>query len=194
MKKILLELILITTLAYFSGCTGGCTGINPLPTGRPFCEGVDVQEFSPMLSECGTTYHLIPETFLTKFEYGDNKFYWDTNGSFFRFLPDIDKTLMYLEYTDDVYEKAKDYILTDMNLDFTQEKSYNGYVFHFNEDFGYIYFPYSYLIAGYNDSKNRLVFLGLYASAKKYPELECGETDFGKYLKMVYGEFYDFDA
>ena len=192
MKRFLLSLVLVTTLSFFSGCTGGCTGIKPLPTGEPYYKGVDVQEFSTSLSSFGTA-HLVSEDFLTKFEYGDNKFYWDNNEGFFR-LADIDKTLMYLEYTDDVYEEAKNYILTEMDLDLSQEKNYNGYIFHFNNDCLRTNFPYVYLIAGYNDSKNKIVFLGIYASTKKHPELDYGETDFGKYLKMVYGEFYDFDA
>lgn len=184
MKKFLLALILISTFVFVTGCSEGID----------YTKGVDVINFSFAESSIGTTSHLIPQDLLTKFEYGDNKYFRYTNDGAFYF-GDIDKTLMYLEYTDNVYEEAKDYILTEMNLDFSKEKSYNGYVFHFNEDFPHrTYFPHGYLMAGYNDEKNRLVFLGLTSSEKKYPEFECGKTDFGKYLKIVYGEFYDFDA
>lgn len=187
MKKFLLSLALIITLSFSSGCA--YTG---LPPGLSYREGVDVKYFEFELSEYSTA-HLVSEDFLTKFEYGDNKFYWGAYESFL-LLDVFDKTLMYLEYSDDVYVEAKNYILTEMDLDLSQEKSYNGYVLYFNNDCLRTNFSYVYLIAGYNDSKNRLVFLGLYVSARNHPELECGETDFGKYLKMVYGEFYDFDA
>ena len=185
MKKFLLSLALVIALSFSSGCAYG------LPPGLSYREGVDVQYFSSKLSSFETA-RLVSEDFLTRFEYGDNKFYWDVYE--FLLLDIFDKTLMYLEYSDDVYEEAKNYILTEMDLDLSKERSYNGYIFHFNKDCRVDDFPYEYLMAGYNDSKNRLVFLGLYAAPEKHPELECGETDFGKYLKIVYGEFYDFDA
>ncbi len=186
MKRFLLSLAFVITLSFSSGCA--YTG---LPPGLSFREGVDVQYFNPSLSSFEIA-HLVSEDFLTSFEYGENKFYCSIYEPFL-FLDVFDKALMYLEYSDDVYEEAKNYILTEMDLDLSQEKSYNGYVFHFNKDHRII-FPYEYLMAGYNDSKNRLVFLGLCAGIGKHPELECGETDFGKYLQIVYGEFYDFDA
>ena len=187
MKKFLLPLVLIITLSFSSGCA--YTG---LPPGLSYREGVDVQYFNPSLSSFEIA-HLVSEDFLTSFEYGENKFYCSIYEPFL-FLDVFDKALMYLEYSDDVYEEAKNYILTEMDLDLSKERSYNGYIFHFNKDCRVDDFPYEYLMAGYNDSKNRLVFLGLYAAPEKHPELECGETDFGKYLQIVYGEFYDFDA
>ena len=188
MKRFLLSLVLVITLSFFSGCAYG------LPPGLSYREGVDVKYFDHSLSSFGIA-DLVSEDFLTSFEYGDNKFYCYIYEPFL-FIEVFDKALMYLEYSDDVYEEAKNYILTEMDLDLSQEKSYNGYIFHFNTGRYNLVtnFPTGYLMAGYNDSKNRLVFLGIYASTKKHPELDYGETDFGKYLKMVYGEFYDFDA
>lgn len=185
MKKNFLHLVLIIILTIISGCSKG----------TDYTKGVDVEHFIYSQSSVGTTSHLIPENFLTMFEYGQNKYYRYTNETTFVPGGDMDKTLMYLVYSEDIYKESKDYILCEMNLDFSQFKSYNGYVFYFNEDFPHkTNFPFDYLMAGYNDTKNTLIFLGMSCERNKYPDLEYGETDFGKYLKIFFGEFYDFDA
>ena len=191
MKKCCLKLSLVLILMLSAGCSSHShEGF----TYSEYAAGVDVKYLTQGLSSHGTTGHLIPKDFLTKFEYGNNKFYWYTNEKTFSF-GDMDKTLVYLEYADDIYEKAKSYILNYEGIDLSQEMNYNDYIFHFNEDFPHpTNFPFGYLMAGYNDTKNTLIFLGMSCAENKYPDLEYGKTDFGKYLKIFFGEFYDFDA
>lgn len=183
-KRLIFSFILCVIAILLAGCS----------TGIKYSEGVDVQYFSPALSSSGTTSQLVPEKFLEKFEYSENRFYHYTNERAFSF-GDMDKTLLYLEYDDGIYEKAKEYILTEMDLNFTEKREYNGYVFYLNEDLATrTYFPYQYLMAGYNDDKNRVIFFGMVCVERLYPDVKYGETDLGLYLKIFFGDWYDFDA
>lgn len=187
-KKFILVVILSAVAVFVTGCSEGVK----------YSEGVDVQYFRPALSSIGTTAYLIPDNFLEEFEYTENKFYRYSNDRAFSF-GDMDKNLMYLEYSDEVYEEAKDFVLTEMDLDLSDERIYNGYTFYMNyahehNDGPKEIFPYRYFMAGYNDAKNRIIFISMDCVQKAYPEAEQGLTDFGWYLQTFFGEFYDFDA
>jgi hypothetical protein len=183
-KRFFLSAVLLAIMLPLTGCSHEAG----------YTEVMDVKDFSPALSSVGTTSDLIPENFLNMFQYTENKFYRYANDECI-FHWNMDKTLMYLQYPNVVYEEAKEYILTEMDLDFSVERSYNGYVFYMNLAYSpNIIFPSQSLMAGYNDTANRLVFLGMCCSDDVYPEVNLGLTDFGAYLKTFYGEFYDFDA
>lgn len=183
MKKLFCVIISVVVIVFFVGCSSGVS----------FVDGVDVRHFIPTLSSVGTTGCLIPKNLLEEFDYGENRFYWSSND---RLLPgDMDKTLLYVEYSDANYEEAKEYIMTEMNLNIAEAKEYNGYIFYLNNDFEpREIFPFQYTMAGYNDEKNRLIFLGMVCAEKSYPDVQYGETDFGLYLEIFFGEWYDFDA
>ena len=187
-KRLIFSFILCVIAILLAGCS----------TGIKYSEGVDVQYFSPALSSSGTTSQLVPEKYLEKFEYSENRFYHYTNERAFSF-GDMDKTLLYLEYDDGIYEKAKEYILTEMDINFTERREYSEYVFYINHAFknvaGYLeFFPYQYLMVGYNDDKNRVIFFGMVCVERLYPDVKYGETDLGLYLKIFFGDWYDFDA
>lgn len=152
-----------------------------------------LENFRYELSSDGTTETLIPKGFLTRYEYVQGDFFFYATAVLNR--DPMDKTLLYVEYSDTNYKEAKEYIMTEMNLNIAEAKEYNGYTFYLNNDFEpREIFPFQYTMAGYNDEKNRLIFLGMVCAEKSYPDVQYGETDFGLYLEIFFGEWYDFDA
>ena len=154
-KRILSGIVLCAVCISVAGCNLGGWEI-----GTYYTQGVDVEEFTPALSSIGTTAYLIPDNFLEEFDYVENKFYRYTNEHGFDF-GDMDKNLIYLGYSDEVYEEAKNYILTEMDLNLSDEKIYNGYTFYMNYAQEHAtghqeIFPYECNMAGYNDSKIEL--------------------------------------
>ena len=107
----------------------------------------------------------------------------------------FEKTLLYVKYSDDEYEKAKEYIIKQQDLDIFNDLSFNSYHFYLNQlEVSFLrHFPSSYIMTGYNDEQNILIFIGMYCSEKSYPEVQYGLTDFGLYLKTFFGEWYNFD-
>ena len=160
-----------------------------------YSKGVDPELYNPNLSSVGITSELIPEYFLDNFEYSDGKFYYHSDYYGFFGLEATEKSLFYLEYTEKNYQTVKEYVLTQMGLDFASEKKYNNYIFYIYPSRQYSYtFPYRYSLAGYNDEKLTFIFIGSTCEKKNYPEVEYGLTDFGLYLKTFFGEWYDFDS
>ena len=142
----------------------------------------------------GVTCYLIPDNFMEDFEYVDGDYHWYSDDDYRK---SMDKTLLYLEYSDENYRQAKEFVLTEMDLDFSTEKSYNGYVFYINLAYANgayrEIFPRQYTMVGYNDNNSRIIFIGMCCAANDYPETQYGLTDFGLYLKTFFGEWYNFD-
>lgn len=165
---------------------------------------LELDQFDRMASEMSTTRYLIPAhtdnqyvTLIDDFEYVGGKFYRYTHASNI-FVEDIDKCLMYIEYTQENYQKAKESVFGDCDnnseIDYLSEQTYNEYHFftsyYDNRDKVEVLNA----MAGYNDDKNRLVFISIYCSTTEYTEADLLDTDFEGYLKSVYGEWYDFDS
>ncbi len=135
------------------------------------------------------------------YEYVDGLWFWSSHGSgFLGLITDMDRSLMYIEFTEDVYQSAKSSIFDweDPDVKVVEETrlDYNGYVFY--ESYFYNNYQkwfggnYRCAMAGYNDEKHKLIFISMFCDVD-YPELETALTDFEFYLKTFYGDFYDFD-
>lgn len=132
--------------------------------------------------------------------YLDSDLFWVPDWSFKVFdftvtIPVVDlgvdeRLLLYFRYEDDVYQKAKAYLMEDLELsdDTLPMAEYNGYVFYdiflsrdSIRDFNCFV---------YNDNNNTIILLGLYytyCTDKVYVGYE-----FPEFLNAFYGGWYDF--
>ena len=163
-------------------------------------ETAGLEKFAPELSEDGLTGHLIPDDLLEVYPYVDGDFYYYLD----EVLLSVDKSqceekcLLWLEYSDEIYLEAKEYILLEMDLDLEQELSYSGYTFYINYGMKHVghypcSFPGYYNAAGFSDANHRLIFIGFHATLDDHPEIDYGLTDFGLYLETFFGEYYNFN-
>ena len=172
-----------------------------------------LNDFKPNASSVGTTFALVPLTgrnneqikIINDFEYIDGKYYrYHRHHDIFELTYLIDKCLMFITFADDIYQQAKESIFNFEDdfceVDRNTETIYNGYYFY-NSNFNAKYhhfLSYEYVCkvaqAGYNDYKRTLVFTSIYCDVEEYPEIKYIETDFGRYLKSFFGDYYDFDA
>ena len=131
--------------------------------------------------------------------------YTHSNGGFYLYESSLlgdenDKSILWLEYTPEVYTEAKA-SLNDIINQSKRSYSYGDYSFFlhhdFNEDDGGPY-PDHFTLAGYNDTTYTLFFLGFSRYDSRFnmsvEELNAlMEPDFGKFLNTFYSEQYNFE-
>ena len=161
-------------------------------------EGLD--QWSIYDSNVEITQFLFPdESFLNSFEYCDGDYhYFDDCKSW----NGLEVAIAFTEYEDDVYLEAKQYCIDNMLLSEYNRMEYNGYVFvenlqlaqdqNFLENGKNKRYPYRMNMFVYNDSLNRLVFLGFYCTGKVEEQADIIDTDFGAFLELFYSDYYDF--
>ena len=157
---------------------------------RNFQSGLE--NFHPANSDHGLCNGLMPDDFIDSFEYLDGNYYKEYNSSgLFRNV--CERSLVYFEYDDTVYNDAKSYVTENLILGETTFATHGGYSFFINKtreyDTGY---PRNFNMYGYNDEKNTLVFLGFYVSVELYEEVDELSADWPAFLEKYYGEWYSF--
>ena len=151
-------------------------------------------------SSTSLTKYLFPdEDFLSCFEYLDGDYHYFDNCKPWDHL---EVAIAFTEYEDEVYLKAKQYCFDNMLLSEYNRIEYNGYVFvetlELPRDYKHLEdgkntnYPYHMNMFAYNDSLNRLVFLGFYCSVEGEDKADIIKTDFGAFLETYYSEYYDF--
>jgi len=174
MKKIIVFIMIIFCMVLLSSCKTEKRG---------------VEQHSPNNSSYELCGSLIPNELLEFYEYEDGNYYYYSNEAVFK--PAVEKVIMNLTYSEDEYANAKNYILHNMNLDFENTIEHNGYVFYINLSY-YNTFPTRYNMVAINDEKRTLVFFGSLDFSNQSSKDEY-KSDFGKYLKDVFGEYYSFE-
>ena len=184
-KKIAIAIVLFIIILSLSGCSSGVT-----VTG--------LENFPARSDSLELHKYLEPAGFLKNYEYTNGDYYYRDPGLF-----SLDPVVLflYLEYDEQTYPLAKEYMLekTDYN---DNHQSYNGYEFYENvawirergelDEFGNnTRFPCYFNMIGYNDNKNILVFIGYYGD--RAPTSKSMEQGWGVFLKEYYSVF-DFDA
>ena len=136
-------------------------------------------------------YFLPSQTFCTDYEYVNAGYYLqDTLSSK---IPSY--VILYLEYEERVYFEAKYAMFEGIEPYFDDMYLHNGYVFYKNSNYIRLSangkngdrFPKCFTMAGYNDNKKTLIFLGYYLF-----ESQENIEDWGAFLEEIYGEHYDF--
>ena len=140
--------------------------------------------------------HFLPsQTFIADYPYinGAYHFYekWEYafDGSGFA------KSLLILTYASDIYDEAKAFMLESIPAYNNTTYNYDRYVFYENANFVKIHgdrrFPGWFTMACYNDTKQELVFIGLYGAVdQKYKDDPQG--NWVSFIDTYYGEYYDF--
>ena len=153
-------------------------------------------------SSLSNTRYLFPdEEFLTLYPYIDGDYRYFDNCNY---LNQLDKAFAFIEYDPEQYLEAKQYCLEYFDLSSDNQKEYKGHVFietlnmandYKNVENGKnIKYPYHMNLFGYNDSENRLFFIGLYCTESYYKDADLIRTDMGAFLEAFYSEYYDFNA
>jgi len=142
-------------------------------------------------------YFLPSDSFFSDYAHSDGGFYYYGSSLF---GDENDKSILWLEYTPEVYTEAKA-SLNDIIAQSKRSYSYGDYSFflhhNFFEDDGGTY-PSWFTLAGYNDTTYTLFFLGFcrFQSDRVMSVEELNalmEPDFGKFLNTFYSEQYNFE-
>jgi hypothetical protein len=158
--------------------------------------------FSLDASERGLTEYLLPtDGFIEKYAHTNGDYHYFDN--LYMNEQALESGFVYLEYEEATYKEAKQFCLDSMSLSTENAKEYRGYVFAENlalteenrsEDGKDLRYPRYFIMFGYNDALNRLVFISLFCGDEHAENAALADTDFGAFLKEFYGEYYDFGA
>lgn len=191
------------------------------------CSNVELrglEKYGRANSSIGISRYLLPVMdgekneilFLKAYPYIDGDYFYFETGVFTDRC--VEQELMYLVYSPDVYEEAKNEALEDFSLSSCHRYRYNGYDFienlsnwqmeyatltkynqkgyeYFIETGENLYFPNNkFNMVAYNDEKNILLFLGFHFGGKMNEEDEIALNPFQieAFLK-TYFYFYDFN-
>ena len=180
-----LALILIFSCLLFSSCK-----LDWLNSDFSNSEKRSLDEFDPSISELSTCSHLIPEGFIEKFSYMNGCFFYKYDGGILFNI--CDRSFIYIEYDDETYLDAKNYVMENLNLSNDITAEYNEYYFYINENDVCDRYPYWFSQFAYNDEKNVLVFFGFYVSVELEDEVDEVADDWPAFLEKYYGEWYSF--
>ena len=139
-------------------------------------------------------YFLPSETFITDYAYICGEYhYYDEFKITSRTRPHI--CILVLRYDRQVYSDAKAYMIENIPDYNDLRYIYGDYIFYENanfvEGYGNRYFPRWFTMACYNDTKQELVFIGLYGTVdQKYKDDPQG--NWVSFIDTYYGEYYDF--
>lgn len=108
-----------------------------------------------------------------------------------------ERSLIVIEYDEDVYTQAKEYCLDNMMLNESMTLEYNGYTFIENIKLAVGQernsFPHWFNMFAYNDDVNILVFMGFYGTNYDYQkDLQNVKDNWGDFLDEHFAELHDF--
>lgn len=193
MKKILEFILIITIILSFSSCSLF------FDTNTYHVHGIDEYLYDDSWN--GLTQNIFPcVDFIQKFSYvnGDYHYYdnFYTNEKF------LEKVFCILEYNNDIYQDAKEFCMSKMNLNKENQIEYKDHIFYVNQglyqadfevdDKWILDFPYYFTMFGYSDVSNTLIFIGLYCADDYYESADKINTDFDSFWVDFYGDYYSF--
>lgn len=139
-------------------------------------------------------YILPSEDFIEKFENTDIQY------RYYGSLHSDDRSIVAITYTQDVYKQAKEYCLEEMVLSDSMIMEYNGYTFIENVELPIVLkeygrgLPHHFNMFVYNDTLNRLIFLGAYLSDfyKATPQKTQDVVEnWGAFVETYFSDIYD---
>ena len=163
--------------------------------GRQHTYRVDgIENFSTADSSMSLCRKLIPEGFIDEFDYIEADYHYRLTEKSMGYKS-CETIIMYFEYSDEVYEKAKSYVWENMLLSNKVVASYKNYHFwdNYTNGTGGHDFPYRFSRVAYNDERKTLVFIAFDVSVELFSEAALAEEDYGAFLEKYYGEWYSFD-
>ena len=164
--------------------------------GRQHTYRVDgIENFSIADSSMGLCADLIPDGFIDEFDYIEADYHYRLTEKSIGYEV-CEEAIVYFKYSDEVYEKAKNYVWENMLLSNKVVITYNNYHFwdnYINITGGYD-FPDQFSRVAYNDESKTLVFIAFYYSSSDLSEeATLAQSDYGAFLEKHYGEWYSFD-
>ena len=201
MKKVLFLLVIISIILSLSSCFHSYdVYIDSLDQYR---EEIAENRYEFGFSDAeidAPAYFLPSDTFISDFDYIEGSYhyyyeYWvrEIFGSVRQ--PEI--SLLVLEYEEDVYLEAKDFMLKNIEAYDDTRYIYGSYCFYENLKFANFQpsrlFPKWFVMAGYNDNKHILVFLGFENGRNMKEEYRYNlEDNWTSFIDEYYGKYYDF--
>lgn len=137
-------------------------------------------------------YFLPSDSFCTDYEYTNTGYHFVE-----KFKKEKNSmVILYIEYEQNVYYEAKTSMFDGIKPYDDNRYEYQGFEFYKNSNYITAYvdgiygdrFPKAFTMAGYNDEKRTLMFIGYYNSSRT--EIE----DWGAFIESIYGEYYDFNS
>lgn len=151
------------------------------------------------------------QTFISDYSYLEGTYHYNDPG----ILPknnEAETVILTLTYDDEIYVLAKDYAQKHLDLTSKNNFEYNNYYCfenmahakyygdgeysHLDEEGNNKRFPSWFTMFCYNDTKNILIFLGVYLRYSSDSEQKADEekmlSDWGYFLNTYFGQYYDF--
>ena len=150
-------------------------------------------------------YFLPSRTFIQDYDYIEGKYYWredDLLRQLFTTKVNPDISFLCLQYDENTYYNAKEFMLKEIKPYGNKFYEYNNYVFYENSNFINYHpiqerlFPEWFTIACYNDVNYTLIFIGFNSNGpscieKKY--IDDIDNNWSDFLEQYYGEFHNFN-
>jgi len=191
MKKRLLSIALLLTVCFCS-----CDANNYI------C--VDgIENFKTVQSNYELNNYILPsDDYLEQFEFLTAEYHYREIYESWASIIGVEKSIVTVIYSPEVYNKAKEYCLQEMQLDHLNTIDYNGYTFIENihltvaqDRYGEINgFPRWFNMFIYNDTKHCLLFIGYYNSDYTSGDAQAVSENWGQFLIDAFGDVYIFDV
>ena len=153
-----------------------------------------IENFDVNLPEFGVNRGILPnENFISEYPYKNADYHYREDHRNTT-LNIVEKSLVAFEYEHNDYLKAKEYCVKTMSLMNAEALEYNGYTFLYNQ-LVLSDFPHLFNMVVYNDSKCKLVFLGIYTTEYSSSEADAEEVkaNWGEFVEEYFGDIHDWD-
>lgn len=203
MKRILVLIVVLLVISFIF-CSCGCEYNDEY---RDSLDGYRewIEKYGQGFSEVeldDPNYFLPSTTFLSDFEYEDGGYYYYSQDILRMSIEDkrdSETVLLYLKYSKEEYQQAKDFTLEKLPIPQEHIFEYGNYIFYENVKYLELHSVGMldlFTMVCYNDEKCTLIFLGY---EDGYPglseqEKENYKKDWKSFIDTYFGKYYDFGA
>ena len=166
--------------------------------------GLDgIENFQENHSDYELNVFLLPtKDFIREFEYVDIDYHYRAEYETYFSIGGTERTLVVVEYRQEVYEKAKAYCLQNLQLSETNIIEYCDYTFienialPINQDrYGQINsFPKWFNMFAYNDELKTLIFIGFYSPDYTSADAQNVRDNWGAFIEKHFSDIYSFSS
>ena len=163
--------------------------------------GVDgIENYQDNHSHYELNAYLLPSSgFIEEFEHIDIDYHYRAEYKTYFSCEGVERTLLVVEYGQEVYDEAKMYCLQNLQLSESNLLEYNDYLFVENielavkqERYGKASsFPQWFNMFAYNDDLRQLIFMGFYSPDYSSKDAQNVCDNWGEFIEKHFSDIYD---
>ncbi len=201
MRKISLIISVFLLLSFLCSCTN--KGKEVEKTYNHIVEFDGITNFKSNEGNYELNAYLLPANeFINQYDYENIDYYYREHYEAYWDFVGYEKSIIIIQYNEDIYEQAKEFCLREMTLSENYTLEHKGYVFRENvklateqdryrDDFVYS-FPKRFNMFAYNDDLKCLIFMGFYCPDYTNDDAMLTIKNWGQFLDRYYSDVYCF--